>query len=92
MPRDAGAARAARGHTVREVARRYRVSPERVRGWIRRGELAAVNTADVLRGKPRLVVTPEALARFEQARQAASPPKPVPRRRRRTDEIDFYPD
>jgi excisionase family DNA binding protein len=41
-----------RGLTVREVARRYRVSPDKVRAWIRRGELAAVNTASTLCGKP----------------------------------------
>jgi hypothetical protein len=83
----------ARGLTVRDVARRYRVSPERVRNWIRRGELAALNVADLLAAKPRLVVTPDALERFERARQAAARPQPPPRRRkRRTQSIDFYPD
>ncbi|HEX5271458.1 MAG TPA: helix-turn-helix domain-containing protein [Gemmataceae bacterium] len=82
----------ARGLTVRDVAKRYRVSPERVRGWIRRGELAALNTADRRLGKPRLVVTPEALERFERGRQATTEVKvPHRRTRRAAGVIDFYP-
>jgi hypothetical protein len=59
------------GLTPREVARRYRVSPERVRGWIVRGELGAINLARVRCGMPRYVVLPEHLAAFEQARQVS---------------------
>jgi excisionase family DNA binding protein len=79
------------GLTVREVARRYRVSPDKVRAWIDRGELAATNTAATLCGRPRWVVPPEALAAFERGRQGGPPPKP-PRRRRKPAMIDFYPD
>jgi hypothetical protein len=82
----------AAGLTVADVARRYRVSPDKVRAWIRRGELVAVNTAGALCGKPRYVVLPEALERFERGRAAAPPPKPPRRRRRRPEVIDFYPD
>ena len=35
---------AAAGLTVADVARRYRVSPDKVRGWIARGELIAINS------------------------------------------------
>jgi len=80
-----------RGLTVRDVARLYRVGEDKVRGWIRRGELAALNTADVRCARPRYVVTPEALERFERSRSAAPPPKP-PRRRKRTQLVDYYPD
>lgn len=82
----------ARGLTVADIARRYRVSPDRVRAWIRRGELAAVNTRDVRCGRPRFVVTQEALDRFERGRAAVTTPKPQRRRRRQTEEEDFYPD
>jgi len=71
------------GLTVAEVAKRYRVSPDKVRGWLRRGELAAINTSSKPGGKPRFVVTREALERFEQGRSAADPPKPQRRRRPR---------
>jgi hypothetical protein len=81
----------ATGLTVADVARRYRVSPDKVRTWIRRGDLRAVNTATDLCAKPRFVVAPDALAAFEKSRSAAPPPKP-PRRRKRTQMVDFYPD
>ncbi len=81
----------AAGLTVTEVAKRYRVSPDKVRGWIKSGELPAVNTGATLCGKPRYVVTADGLAAFEKRRSAAAPPKLV-RRKRRGSVIDFYPD
>jgi transposase len=80
----------AAGLTTRDVAKRYRVSEDKVRAWIARGELAAVNTATALCGKPRWVVTPDALAAFEKRRAGAPTPKP-PRRRRNEQEEDFFP-
>jgi hypothetical protein len=80
-----------RGLTVTDVARRYRVGEEKVRGWIKRGELVAVNTADAMCAKPRWVVPPEALARFERGRQAAQP-KLTKRRKQLQGVIDFFPD
>ena len=80
-----------RGLTVREVSQRYRISPDKVRALINRGELAAINTAAVLCGKPRWVILPEALERFEAGRVAATPSRPVKRPRRRT-AVDYYPD
>jgi transposase len=80
-----------RGLTVRDVARRFRVSPDRVRAWIRGGQLAALNTAAARCGRPRFVVTPEAIAEFEHGLAAATAPKPAPRRKRRPATVDFYP-
>jgi Helix-turn-helix domain len=80
----------AAGLTVADVAARYRISPDKVRAFIRRGELRAVNTAAAMCGKPRFVIPPDALAEFERRRNAAPPPKPA-RRRRRPDEEDFFP-
>ena len=82
---------AAAGLTVRDVARRLRVGEDKVRGWIRRGELRAVNTAAVLCARPRWVISREALTAFEQRRSAGPPPQP-PRRRRRPELTDYYPD
>jgi hypothetical protein len=79
------------GLTVADVARRYRVGEDKVRGWISRGELRAINTATALCGKPRWVIPPEALVSFEQRRAGGPPPKPQ-RRRRQPAAIDFYPD
>jgi hypothetical protein len=80
------------GLTVRDVARRYRVSPDKVRAWIARGELAAVNTASAMCGKPRWVILPDALADFERRRQGGPAPKLPRRRKRQAAVIDFYPD
>jgi transposase len=81
----------ARGLTVTDVARRYRVGEDKVRAWITRGELRAVNTAAVRCGKPRYVVPPEALAEFERNRDAGPPPKPI-RSPRKPQVRDYYPD
>jgi hypothetical protein len=81
------------GLTVRELAQRYRVSPEKVRSWINSGQLAAVNTATNLCGKPRWVVPPENLAAFERRRQGGpAPVAAAPRRRRLVGQIDYFPD
>jgi hypothetical protein len=85
------AGRDGRSLSVADVARCYRVSKDKVRAWVRRGELAAVNVAAALSGRPQLRITAEALIAFEQQRSAGPPPKP-PRRRRRTPQVDFYPD
>jgi hypothetical protein len=78
------------GFTVADVAARYRVSPDKVRGWIAKGVLRAINTATVLCARPRWVVPPEALAEFERGRQGGPLPKPV--RRKRLPPKDYYPD
>jgi transposase len=80
----------ARGLTVRDVARRYRVSPDKIRLWIKKGELSAINTAATICGKPRWVIPAEALAEFERRRAGGPTPKP-PRRRRRNEMVDFFP-
>jgi helix-turn-helix protein len=80
-----------RGYTPREVARVLRVSPDRVRLWIKQGELSAINTATARCGKPRFVILPHHLAEFEASRRADAPAKPAPRRRRSPAGIDFYP-
>jgi excisionase family DNA binding protein len=80
----------ARGLTSDEVAKRLRVSPDKVRGWIKAGALKAINTASARCRKPRFVVTPESLAEFERKHSAAEPPKPN-RARRRPAVKDFFP-
>jgi excisionase family DNA binding protein len=81
-----------RGYTVREVARLYRVSPDRVRTWIRSGRLRAINTATARCGKPRFIVLPHHLDEFERELRVSPPPKPSPRRRSQRGLVDYYPD
>src|SRR5262249_23473377 len=80
-----------RGYTTADLARRYRVGEDKVRAWINRGELRAVNTAAALCGKPRWAVTADALAEFERRRQGGPPPKPT-RRKRQPALVDYFPD
>ena len=65
------------GLTVLDVAQRYRVSPDKVRTWIKRGELAAINTAAKICGKPRWVITPDALVRQTPFRSSGTEAKPT---------------
>jgi excisionase family DNA binding protein len=76
--------------TVAETARLLRVGEDRVRGWIKRGHLAAIDTADPGARKPRYVVLPDALQRFIQLRTVASAPKPARKSRLRFVK-DYYP-
>ncbi|HEY7311878.1 MAG TPA: helix-turn-helix domain-containing protein [Gemmataceae bacterium] len=80
-----------RGLTTTDAARLLRVSEDKIRAWIRAGELPAVNTANTRSGKPRFVILPQAIRQFVAARSAAPPPKP-PRRKKKTTLVDFYPD
>ena len=74
--------------TPPEVARRLRVSPEKIIGWIRRGQLVAVNVSNGRR--PRFVIRLDDLLRFEQTRLVGGP-RPAPRRRDNGgDTIEFF--
>jgi transposase len=79
------------GYVVRDLARRWRVSEDKVRLWIKRGELKATNTAMALCGRPRWVVSADAVAEFERRRASGPPPK-VSRRPRHAAAIDYFPD
>jgi excisionase family DNA binding protein len=73
--------------TVRDICDRYGVGEHSVLGWIRSGELRAVNVGRRLGAKkPRWRITQEALDAFEQLRSATPPP---PRRTRRPKQPDI---
>jgi excisionase family DNA binding protein len=82
----------ARGHTPQELARLLRVSPDKVRTWIRTGELPAVDVAAVRCGRPRYVVLPEQLATFLTGRTPGPPVPRARRQRRRPGLKDYYHD
>ena len=81
-----------RGYTPNELAKVLRVSDDRIRAWIKSGELGAINTADVRSGKPRYIILPDHLAEFQRRRLAAMAPKPAPRRKRPAAMVDYFPD
>jgi excisionase family DNA binding protein len=76
--------------SVRDVCERYSVSEHTVLGWIRAGELRAVNVGRRPGAKkPRWRVTQSALEAFEQLRTPTPPPSRK-RRQRLADVIEFY--
>jgi hypothetical protein len=80
------------GLTVREFARRYRVSKSKVLAWIKRGELLGVNMTDRRSQRPRFVIPAAAITEFERARAGHQSAKPAPQRRRAPVGKDFFPD
>lgn len=62
--------------SVRRLARRWGISPARVRALIRRGDLQALDLGDRRR---QLRIPPEAIRAFEEGRTVR---KPSPRRQR----------
>ena len=59
--------------TSREIAKLLRVSPEKVLGWIRRGQLKAINIGNGFR--PQYRISPDALqAFFAGSRSSAASP------------------
>ncbi len=81
-----------RGYTVLDLARLLRVSPDKVRGLIARGELEAINTATTLSGRRRWVILPEMLAAFVATRKGGSPRQGRRRRQKRTGLVDYFPE
>ncbi len=65
-----------------QLAKRYRVSVDKVVRWILAGELAAMNLATRPGGRPRYKITQDAVAAFE-LRRSVVPPRPSPHRRKR---------
>ena len=57
---------------VRDLTKRFAVGEHTVLGWIRAGELRAVNVSRTLGGRPRWRITAEALAAFEAMRTPTS--------------------
>lgn len=59
---------------VSDLCERYGVGEHTVLGWIRSGELRAVNVGRTPGGKkPRWGITSEALAQFELSRESSGP-------------------
>jgi hypothetical protein len=64
-----------------QLAAQWGVDVHKIIGWIRSGELRAVNLATRRDGRPRYAIDVADLAAFEAAR-AVTPPTPRIRRRR----------
>ena len=75
--------------TPPKYAERLGIKPEKVLGWIARGELRAINVAGRVGGRPRWRISVEAIADFERRRSAVKPAKTRRRRKRQTEVLDI---
>jgi hypothetical protein len=78
------------GYTIADLCRRWRAGGDKIRGFLRRGELVAVNIAANLSRRPQWRITAESVERFEQRRSSAPALKPA-RRKKKAPIIDYYP-
>jgi excisionase family DNA binding protein len=86
-PTDGRAAAMSSTFSVKDVTERYGVSAHTVLGWIRSGELRAVNVGRRAGAKkPRWRISEEALEAFELIR-TATPPVPRVRQKKRVSEV-----
>jgi transposase len=75
---------------IKDLCERFCVGEHTVLGWIRRGELRAIDVSRKLGSRPKWRITQEALDQFEAAR-TPNPPLPRARRRKRPGEVvEFY--
>jgi hypothetical protein len=79
------------GYSVADLCRRWKVGADKIRAFLRRGELVGINVAANLSGKPQWRVTAASVEQFERRRSSTPSPKP-PRRRRQVSVIDYFPD
>jgi hypothetical protein len=79
------------GYSVADLCRRWKVGEDKIRAFLRRGELVGVNLATNLSGRPQWRITRESVELFER-RRSSTPPAKQPRRQRRQLQTDYYPD
>ena len=78
------------GLKTAEVAKRYRVGLDKVRSWIKSGELQAIDTSPHRCGRPRFIILPDAIADFENRRAFIKPRAERPKRRIQPKDIPEY--
>jgi hypothetical protein len=76
--------------TPPKIAKQFGIDPAKVVGWIRRGELVAVNVADRTGGRPRWRIASDDLDAFLLRRRSQPPALRPARRKHPADVIEFY--
>lgn len=79
------------GYSVADLARRWKVGEDKVRAFLRTGELIGVNAAANLSARPQWRITRESIELFERRRSSAPPSKQPCSRRRQLGQTDYYP-
>jgi len=76
--------------TAPEVARRLRVSPDKIVAWIKAGELQGFNVALRRNGRPRYRISLDALLDFERRRAGADSQPSARRRQSSISTIEYF--
>src|SRR5712692_2208597 len=82
---------ATQGFSVADLCRRWKIGADKIRAFLRRGDLVGINVATNLSGRPQWRITRESVELFERRRSSAPAERPQ-RRRRRPQLVDYYPD
>jgi hypothetical protein len=69
--------------TAPVLAKRWGVGTDKVTGFIKSGELQAINIATKIGGRPRYLISEDAIAAFKKARQVVPDSPQVKRLRRK---------
>ena len=75
---------------VKDLCERFAIGEHTILGWIKRGELKAINVSRKQGGRPKWRITEEALAAFEQLRTPTPTPSQTRRKKQSTNVIEFY--
>lgn len=76
--------------SVKDLCERFAVGEHTILGWIKRGELKAIDVSRKQGGRPKWRIKEEALVAFEQQR-TPMPMLPQKRRRKQSNTvIEFY--
>jgi hypothetical protein len=73
-----------------QLAAQWGVDVHKIIGWIRSGELRAINVATTRTGRPRYLIDQVDIALFEAARVVQPPTPRIRRRRIDPDVIQFF--
>jgi hypothetical protein len=81
-----------KGLTTVAFAEFLGISPDKVRAWILRGELGAVNVALDACRRPQWVILPHHVKAWEEKRLACKPVKVARRKKQAAAVKDYFPD
>lgn len=79
-------------YTPPQLAKEWGLDADKILGWIRSGQLIAVNMATTTGGRPRYRISAEEAQAFQKRRSNSPPPQSSPRTKTPKDDgtIEFY--
>jgi hypothetical protein len=82
---------AERGYSIADLSRRWKIGSDKIRSFLRRGELIGIKVASDPAGRPQWRITQASVEAFERRRSSAPAPKPARRRMQRAP-VDYLAD